>query len=125
MNTETIALLIPIVSVVVTGLVIWAIVYYRHRNRAKLQETIQAAIAQGNQLTPELLEQISGPKPSSERDLRRGIIFLAVGIAFVIFGVFIGFEDTDALYPMVGIGTFPILIGLGYLVMHKLTRTEG
>ena len=122
MQEDVIALFIPMVSMVVTGLVIWAFFLYRHKTRTKVQETIQLALEKGNELTPELIDRMAGPIPGPDRDFRRGMIAIAIGIACALFGVTLG--EQDAVRPLIAIGTLPFLVGVAYLIMWRLGQRE-
>lgn len=117
MAEETLAMLIPISTVLVTGAVLVALFYFRAKNRAQLQITVREAIDKGNELTPELIDRLAGPRPGPGYDLRRALIWLAIGLACCLFGAILG-ED-DALRPLIAIGMFPTLIGVAYLILWK------
>ena len=122
MDPNVIEVFIPIVSMVVLGVVLWAFFHFRYKTRVRVQETLQAALDRGTDLTPELIDRIAGPKPSNDRDLRRGLVSIAIGVAFAIFGFMV--DDMEAVRPMIGIGLFPILVGLAYLVMWRMGKSE-
>jgi len=109
---------IPITMFVVIGLSIVAVTYFRYRTRSQLQRTIRVAIEKGNQLTPELLERMTGPKNSKVADLRKGLIAIGIGAAFALFGFIL--DEREAVRPLIATGMFPLLIGLAYLVMWRL-----
>ncbi len=117
MNEDIIAMLVPIVALTVIGIVLIAFFHYRAKNRGQLQTTIQQAVDKGNELTPELIDRLAGPKPGPDRDFRRGLIWLAVGVGFVLFGAII--QEEDAFRALSAIGMFPLLIGSAYMVMWK------
>ena len=119
MQTDLVALFIPIVSMIVLGIVIVAFFYFRHRNRSQLQETLRDAMEKGSELTPELIERLAGPTGGPDRDLRRAIVFVAIGIAAILFGYLV--DEPDAFRAMAAISSFPILIGVAYLLMWKFT----
>ena len=119
MGPEVIALFVPIVSMLVIGGVIVAYYYFRHKSRTALQETLRQALDKGAELTPELLEQLAGPRPGPDADLRKALIWSAVGIGFICLGLFIPEEDAEG--ALAGVGTFPLLIGVAYFVMWKFT----
>ena len=119
MSVEIVAVFVPIVSMIVIGLVIVAFFYFRNKARSALQGTIQQAMEKGQELTPELIDRLAGPKPGPDRDLRRALIWLAVGIGFVLFGAII--QEEDAFRALAAIGMFPVLVGIAYLVMWKFT----
>ena len=122
MDVEVIAVLIPIVSMLVFGVVIIAFFYFRHRSRTVMQETIQQALDKGADLTPELLERLAGPEHNPDADLRKGLIWGAIGLACICFGILIPEEEAQG--AMAGIGMFPLLIGAAYFIMWKLRGNE-
>ena len=120
MQEEIIALFIPMVSMVVVGLVIWAFFLYRHKTRTKVQETLQAALEKGAELTPELIDRMAGPIPGPDRDFRRGLIAIAIGLAFALFGLTL--DEEEAVRPLIAVGTFPFLVGVAYMIMWRYTE---
>ena len=129
MNSGDLALMIPIIVPTVTMLVIGGtialITYYRFRRRREVQETIRIAIEKGQELPTEFLETISSPKkrPKKDQDLRRGVVLIAVGLGIGIFGILVG--DDDAVGPLMGIGSIPLLIGMALTALWVLrTRND-
>lgn len=122
MNEEIIGVFIPIVMTIVIGLVVWANLKYRYQERIRVQETIQAALERGAELTPELIDHMAGPKVGPEKDLRRGLVSIAIGVGFALFGVTLG--EQEAIGPLAAIGTFPLLVGLAYLVLWRMGKRE-
>lgn len=91
--------------------------YLKFKTKLAAQKTIRLALEKGQELSPEFIKQLGEPEPPKDRDLRRGMIWLAIGIALAILGVAIG--DQDAIGPMIGSAAFPALIGIAYLVMWR------
>lgn len=91
--------------------------YFTYKERAATQKTFRTALEKGNELTPELIRQMGKPEPPKDRDLRRGLIWLALGVALVIMGFAV--DEPDAIGPMIGSASFPGLIGVAYLVMWR------
>lgn len=101
--------------------VVWF--YFRYKARMATQKTFRLALEKGNELSPEFIKELGEPEPSKDRDLRRGLIWLAIGIAMVILGFAIG--EPDAMGPMTGSAAFPGLVGIAYLIMWRLgTKKE-
>lgn len=103
--------------------------WLKARERDNLHKTIQIAYEKGQQLPPELIEALTQdvkvkPKPSPERDLRTGIIWLGVAVGLAAFGYAIGFEEPDATYVLMGIAAFPGFIGLAFVVMSFIARNR-
>ncbi len=117
-----VALFIPIVSVIVIGVIFALFFYYRHKTRAEIQTTVRAAIERGQELTPEVLERLSDSLNTKFGDLRRGVISIAIGIAFFVFAYFLGQEE--AMGPLMGVSAFPFLIGIAYIGLWYFTRRK-
>jgi di/tricarboxylate transporter len=117
-----VAVFIPIVSVIVIGAIFALFFYYRHKTRAEIQTTVRAAIERGQELTPEVLERLSDSLSTKFGDLRRGVISIAIGIAFFVFAYFLGQEE--AMGPLMGISAFPFLIGIAYIGLWYFTRRK-
>ena len=119
---EVLEILIPITLFIGLFVFLSIIAWFRFRGKKEMQETIRAAIDKGQELSPELVEQLSGPKPAPDRDLRRGVTAVAVAVGLALFGLVVGEED--AVRPMLGVSMLPLTIGIGFLLMHRLSRTE-
>jgi hypothetical protein len=111
---------IPITLFIVIGLSIWAMLHFRFRTRQEFQQTVRSAMERGSDLTPALLDHLSGALANPFGDLRRGLVSIAIGIGFLIFAYSIG--DPDAVGPLSGIASFPIVVGLAYLGLWYFTR---
>ena len=108
---------IPIVMFVSIAVVFSLWFYFRYKARVETQQTFRLALEKGSELTPEFIKQLGEPEPSKDRDLRRGLIWLAIGLALVILGAAI--NDPDAMGPIIGSAAFPGLIGAAYLAMWR------
>lgn len=101
--------------------------YLKSQERQKLQETLRASIEKGADLPPEVVQALtSDAKPPSTpyRDLRTGVVWLAVAVGFAAFGFAVSFEEPDALYPMLGIAAFPGFIGLALIILSVIGRNK-
>lgn len=104
--------------------------YFKSLERQKMAETLRVAIEKGQPLPEEVIQAMSsnvrapGAPPSPQRDLRTGIIWLVVGLAFVALGVTISFEEPDVLYPMLGVAAFPVFIGLAFVALGLLNKPK-
>lgn len=120
--------LIPIILFIVTGIVIYLFLSFRHRNFVTTQETVRKLIDKGGDLTPELIQSVGvkggslGGKRPPYSDLRRALLFLGFGIAAAIFARFIPEPEPQSVFT--GLAFFPIMVGLGYLAVHYLTKRE-
>lgn len=105
--------MVPIVLFLVTGIVLCVVFYFRHRARQDVQHTLRLALEQGRELSPEVLEALSADVGGGHRDLRRGVISVAVAAAMAIFAWTIGEIE---LY---GIAAFPLMLGIAYLGLWR------
>lgn len=105
--------LIPIVLFLTIGGVFVLAYYFRYRTRQDIQTTVRTAIERDAPLSPELIETLSRSIANPHADLRRGVVSLAIGLAFFLMAGLIGEEDAEG--PLMAIAMFPILVGIAYL----------
>ena len=110
--------------------------YFKSRERREMQATVRAAIDKGQPLPPEVIEALSTEAskniPSRTRDIRRGIIWLAVGIgmaAFSLINEMRGFGDNWNEGPnfdggLLGLAAIPVTIGLAYIVLSFFNKNR-
>ena len=113
----------------IAGIII-APLYFRSLERQKMAETLRVAIEKGQPLPTEVIDAMSSNvrrqvmMPSPHRDLRTGIIWTGVGVGFAAFGVAVGFDEPDALFPMLGLAAFPVFIGAAFIALGLLNRSK-
>lgn len=116
---------VPVTALVSTTIVIASIFWFRYRTRCEMQNTIRAAIDKGQQLNPELIESLFQPKKvSKDKDLRFGLVWLAVALGISLFGLAIGAAEAEeeVFLIMSGIAALPFMVGVAYLTMWKFTE---
>jgi len=112
--------MIPIVMFISMAVVFCVLFWFRYKTKEGMQQTFRAAMDKGQELTPEIIDRLGHPKPAKDKDLRLGIIWIAVAIALVAFGFSIPDDDeVDRIF--MGIAAFPFLIGAAYLILNKFT----
>jgi Domain of unknown function (DUF6249) len=86
-----------------------------------LHRTVRLMVEKGQPVPPELFAAPPGAPIRPWYDLRRGIILLAVGVAFVIFfGLTAGWDE-----GVWALGLIPGLIGFGYIIVWRLANRHG
>ena len=60
--------------------------------------------------------------PARNRDLRFGVVAIAIGIAIASFGWILG--EPDTVRPLMGVGNLPILVGVAMLLLAKFAPRE-
>lgn len=102
--------------------------YFKSIERQKMAETLRIAIEKGQPLPTEVIEAMSSNvrspsvSPSPQRDLRTGVLWLVVGLAFTALGFTMQFEEPEVLYPMLGVAAFPTFIGLAFIGLGLLGK---
>ena len=100
--------------------------YLKSREKREMQTTIRHAIDKGQELPPELIDamtkDVASKLPSRTRDLRRGVIWMAVGIGIAAFSYLsnLGWNDHDmegASAAMMGLAAIPVTVGLAFIVL--------
>ncbi|NBW10777.1 MAG: hypothetical protein EBR82_22395 [Caulobacteraceae bacterium] len=111
--------------------------YLKSKERQELQATVRAAIDKGQPLPPEVIEAMSKEAtknvPSRTRDIRRGIIWLAVGIGIAAFGAVgeLGWShdnwDGGPVHfgsGLFGLACIPVTIGLAFIVLSFFNKNK-
>ena len=111
--------MIPIVMFVSIAVVFVFWFYFRHRSRMEMQQTFRLALEKGTELTPELIRQMGEPEPPKDRDLRRGLIWLAIGIGMALIALSVGYNEPDALTGVLAGAALPFTIGCAYMIMYR------
>jgi hypothetical protein len=109
--------MIPIVMFVAMAVTFMVWFYLKFKGKVEAQRTIRLALEKGTELSPEFIKQIGEPEPPKDRDLRRGMIWIELGLGMCVLAV--GVNEADAIGPMLGSASFPTLIGLAYIIMWR------
>ena len=113
---------IPIVMFVVLGIITLGFFYFNSKNRQAIMDTVQKAIDQGGELTPELLSKLGAAVNPRARDMRRGIVFLALGVAGLLCSLF--FSEPQVISGIRAGSMFPLMLGAGFLLVWRLNRNQ-
>jgi hypothetical protein len=96
---------LSIIALAIAGIIVTAIAL-RYRTRVQYQMTVRAAIDKGQALTPEFLAGLTEKRPApirnSNRDLRFGVVAVALGERV-----------------MMAIGNVPFLVGLALIALWR------
>lgn len=128
----------PIVIVAIIFSSIVAVIlgpsYLKSRERRETQATVRAAIDAGQPLPPEVIDSltrdVSKNLPSRTRDIRRGVIWLAAGVAIAL-STFLGdltFDsnnwDADVTGFGLGLGVIPATIGVAFIILSLFNKNK-
>lgn len=118
-------ILIPI-SVMLTLFGLFALLLrYQLKKERLFLEMVDRAIQSGAQLTPEQIQSLARPVPRHVKDLRSGMLGVAIAIAIGLFGWIVDMPsggNLDITRAILGIAGFPATIGLTYLGLFALHR---
>ena len=86
--------------------------------------TLRHAIDKGQVLSDDMMVRLSLANDPVRADLRRGVLFIAAGLAFAFLGTMVGMEEGEAIRPMLGVAAFPVFLGVAYLGLWVSGRNE-
>ena len=101
---------------------VWLFNHFKLKKHHIAHETIRHAITNGQPIPSELIEKVSQISDPVRADMRRGILLIAFGIALLILGLIIAIEEQESIKPILGLASFPIILGLTYLGLWKFSR---
>jgi uncharacterized membrane protein YhhN len=104
--------------------IVWLVSHFNFKKRSTVHETLRHAIDQGQVLSDDMMVRLSLANDPVRADLRRGVLFIAAGLAFGFLGTMVGMEDGEAIRPMLGVAAFPVFLGLAYLGLWASARHE-
>lgn len=117
--------LVPIVMFISVAVVFALLFWFRYRARVEMQETLRVALDKGHELTPEIIDRLGQPQPSKDKDLRLGIIWMALAVGLVLCGFAIPDDSGEALRGVLAGAAFPFAIGIAYLILYRFTNRDG
>jgi hypothetical protein len=115
-------IIVPISIFAAIVAVIWLFSHYNYKKRLTAHETLRLAVEKGQEVSPELVERMSYLNDPAKSDLRRGILLIAFGVAFVCLGGMIPHDEPDAFRGMLGVSSFPIILGAAYLGLWRFSH---
>ncbi|MBG7614751.1 hypothetical protein IWC96_05570 [Brevundimonas sp. BAL450] len=124
-------ILIPLAPFLMVVAIIAIPAWLKSRDRREMQQTLRTAIEKGQALPPEVIDALSQDAaktvPSAARDLRVGVIWLAVavGIAAAGWGLSYADGDSEIFYVMGGLCAIPGFIGLAFIILSFFNKNKG
>lgn len=121
-------ILVPLGFFLMVAAIVLVPGYLKSKERQKLQETLRVAYEKGQPVPPEVLDVMTRdikPAVSPYRDVRRGVVLLAMAGAFgaigAVHGYYEGFDETWFWYAL---AAFPGFVGIAFLLLGLLTPRE-
>lgn len=113
-------IVVPVVGCMMIVAVVVLPFYFKSRERREMQRTLRVAIEKGQPVPPEVIEAMTRSvktPPTRLRDLRTGVIWLAIGIGIAGATYFGDFIHGDGDFDGFGIACIPAVIGLAFIVL--------
>lgn len=121
-------ILVPVALFAMIAAIVVVPSWFKSRERRDLQETVRHALDKGQELPAELVETIARstrkPPATAHTDLRTGVIWLAIAAGVATFGWLVGFEDGEAVYPLMGMAAVPGFLGLAFVILSFFNKTR-
>ena len=109
-------ILIPILSVVFGLSIPIVLIIVEHFTKKSKLRVMEKAIEKGLSLEGLSLDDKKEPR----MPYRAGMVVLAVGLGVGIFAVLLGQTENDALFPLLGLGSIPALIGVALIINDRI-----
>lgn len=93
--------------------------YFRFKTKLAAQQTFRLALERNSELSPEFMKQLVDPEPSKDRDLRRGLVWLALAVGLTLCGIAVPDTSSDALRGCLAGAAFPFAIGVAFMIMYR------
>ena len=110
---------IPIVMFISFAVVFSLWFYFSYKAKMDTQQTYRIALEKGSELSPEFVKQLRQPEPSKDKDLRRGLVWLALAVGLALCGLAVPDSTGDALRGCLAGAAFPFSIGIAFLIMYR------
>ena len=114
--------LVPIFLFASIVAAIWLFSHYNFKKRDTAHQTLRHAVDKGQEVSAELVERMSYINDPVKSDLRRGILLIAFGVAFIVLGTIVPHDEPEAIRGVLGVSSFPIILGLAYLGLWRFSH---
>ena len=122
--------LIPIMFFAMIAAIVIVPAWLKSKERRDMQATLRASIDKGQALPPEVIDALTRqtvkPPATAGRDLRIGVILLALSLGIAATFSFIGFKFGES--EAWGFGAFaaiPGAIGLAFIILSAFNKNKG
>jgi len=121
-------ILIPLAGIFMIIAIVVGPAWLKSRERREMQAVFRAAVEKGQPLPPELIDAMTKDQvrklPSASRDLRMGVILLALSAGIAAAFLTLGYGiDQDATH-IAGFAAIPGAIGLAFIILSFFNKNK-
>jgi len=112
-------IVVPVAGCIMIAAIVITPFWFKARERRELHSTLRAAIEKGQPVPPEVIEAMTRAvktPPTRLRDLRTGVIWLAIGLG-IAGATYFGDFHSDHDFEGFGFACIPAVIGLAFIVL--------
>lgn len=113
-------IIVPVALFAMICAVVCVPLYLKSKERLEMQATLRLAIEKGQPVPQEVIEALTRnvkSPPTRLRDLRTGVIWLAVGVGVGLATYFGDFISGSGDFDGFGIACIPAVIGVAFIVL--------
>jgi len=118
--------LVPVAFMLMIVAIVVGPAWLRSRDKREMQETLRVAIEKGQALPPEVIDALSADKekrqPSATRDLRTGVVCIAVAVGMALLAYTFSFIAEEAMWSILGAAAIPGMIGVAFVVLSLVSK---
>ena len=116
---------IPIIMFVSIAAILIALFWFRYRARSDMQATLRAALDKGQELTPEIIDRLADGLDHRGGWLDQGAgVERDASVGLALCGFFTPDPSGYALQGCLAGAAFPFAIGVGYMIIHFVTKGD-
>lgn len=120
-------ILVPLAPFIMVIAIVVIPAWFKSREKRDMQETLRKAIEQGQPLPPELIESLTqaAPPPSSaSRDVRLGVMLIAIALGVVGCGAGLGYFAQEAAFAIGAFAAIPGAIGMAFVILSFFNKNR-
>lgn len=120
-------LLIPLSPFIMIVAIVGFQTMQKVKAQREIQTTLRSAIEKGQPLPADVIESMSASihrPPSATRDIRLGVILLAVSVGLALCGAALSFFEEEIMYGMLAVSAIPATVGLAFLGLGFFNKNK-
>ncbi|MFJ6024121.1 DUF6249 domain-containing protein [Brevundimonas sp. NPDC092305] len=122
-------IMVPISLFAMIAAIVIVPTWLRSRERKEMQASLRASIEKGQQLPPEVIEALTRdnikPVATAAKDLRVGVIMLALALGIGLTFAILGYNYDDDIFGFGAWAAIPGMIGLAFIILSFFNKNKG